>query len=109
MSSSIENRYFFAYFPFAEINCLNYNNQLFRAHNKDRENPSSDKIKKEIIHEIFEDARRFFEEDQDLIRMQGWGKKKHTLIKLEEVETVAIISFQLLALLLRLGLNCCYF
>jgi len=79
MSSSIENRYFFAYFPFAEINCLNYNNQLFGAHNKDRENLSSDKIKKEIIHEIFEDAHQFFEEDLSLIRRQGLGRKKHTL------------------------------
>jgi|688.fasta_scaffold1048947_1 hypothetical protein len=63
MSSSIENRYFFAYFPFAEINCLNYNNQLFGHDNKDRENPSIDKIKKEIIHEISVDVHRFFEED----------------------------------------------
>ena len=79
-SSSIENRYFFAYFPFAEINCLNYNNQLFGADNKDRENPSLDKIKREIIHEIFEDANRFFEEDLILSQMQSLEKKTHTLI-----------------------------
>ena len=66
-------------------------------------------IKKEIIHEIFEGAHRFFEEDLTPIQTQGLEKKKHTLIMLEGVEMVALISFQLLAQLLRLGLNYYYF